>query len=161
MYWHGPRLQRRTGALAVDEPAQQVILEPRADARCLRPTAGQVSYSESGLQTRPLLRAEGRRGKVRIAAAALPVIADALSLEIEALIGTPARRRPAGGKRGPKPRIQQQLEQLSKLPKAKQRAVEQILESVLSRLTGTAGALTKRSASAGRGECFATEYLRG
>jgi hypothetical protein len=48
------------------------------------------------------------------------------------LIGTSACRRPACRNRGPAPRIPLQLEQLRKLPKAKQRAVEQILESVLS-----------------------------
>lgn len=38
----------------------------------------------------------------------------------------------AGGKRGPAPRLQQQLERLSALPKLKQRAVMEVLESMLA-----------------------------
>jgi len=90
----------------------------------------QVQLAETlAIAQQTLAHYEG--GKVRIAAAALPVIAEALSLDIQALIGA-ATNRKASGKRGPKPKIQQQLEQLSKLPKTKQRAVEQILASVLA-----------------------------
>ena len=49
---------------------------------------------------------------------------------MEDLIDTPARR--AAGKRGPAPKLQQQLEQLSRLPKAKQRAIAQVLDSMLA-----------------------------
>lgn len=44
----------------------------------------------------------------------------------------PAASKAAPKKRGPAPKIQQQLEQLSRLPKAKQRAVMQVLDSVLA-----------------------------
>jgi len=36
------------------------------------------------------------------------------------------------GKRGPTPRLQQQIERLSRLPKAKQKTVMEMLEGVLS-----------------------------
>jgi len=36
------------------------------------------------------------------------------------------------GKRGPAPKIQQQLEQLSALPKAKQRFVSEMIDNVLA-----------------------------
>lgn len=89
----------------------------------------QVQLAETlGIAQQTMAHYEG--GKVRIAAAALPVIAQALNLSIEALIDSPSPS--TRGKRGPKPKIQQQLEQLGSLPKAKQRAIEQILESVLS-----------------------------
>lgn len=89
----------------------------------------QVQLAEAlGIAQQTMAHYEG--GKVRIAAATLPTIAQALGIEISTLIGNATTH--GRGKRGPKPRIQQQLEQLSKLPKAKQRAVEQILESVLS-----------------------------
>ena len=43
----------------------------------------------------------------------------------------PAAAHPAARKRGPAPKIQQQLEQLSRLPQAKQRAVMQVIDAVL------------------------------
>jgi hypothetical protein len=38
----------------------------------------------------------------------------------------------ASKKRGPAPKIQQQLEQIEALPKAKQRAIAQVLDSMLA-----------------------------
>jgi hypothetical protein len=57
-----------------------------------------------------------------------PFVAKTLGTSIEALISdtTPV------GKRGPAPKLQQQLEQLSRLPKTKQRLVSQLIESVLA-----------------------------
>jgi hypothetical protein len=46
------------------------------------------------------------------------------------LIGV-AGTRTKRGKRGPAPKIQQQLEQIESLPKAKQRAIAQVLDSML------------------------------
>lgn len=54
----------------------------------------------------------------------------ALDVAVEELIGTPASN--AAGKRGPAPRIQQQLQQIEALPKAKQRAIAQVLDSMLA-----------------------------
>jgi len=72
-------------------------------------------------------------GKVRFAAALLPVLAEALDLTIEALIGVESKLRAKhGGKRGPAPKIQQQLEQIARLPKAKQRFVGEMIDSVLA-----------------------------
>lgn len=60
----------------------------------------------------------------------LPALAQTLGTSVEELIGqSPAR---ANGKRGPAPRLQQQLERLSALPKPKQRAVMEVLESMLA-----------------------------
>jgi hypothetical protein len=60
----------------------------------------------------------------------LPTLAQVLGTTVEELIGqAPAR---ANGKRGPAPRLQQQLERLSALPKPKQRAVMEVLESMLA-----------------------------
>jgi len=85
-----------------------------------------------GIAQQTMTHDEG--GEVRIAASVLPIVADALNVGIEALIGRePKKGKPAAAqKRGPTPKIQQQLQQLSKLPKAKQRAIEQVLESVLA-----------------------------
>lgn len=70
-------------------------------------------------------------GRRRIQVAALPVVARTLKVSLEELFGEssqPAR----GSKRGPAPKWQQQIEAISKLPKAQQRFVSQMLETVLA-----------------------------
>jgi hypothetical protein len=59
----------------------------------------------------------------------VPALARALSVSAEALIGE--AERPAA-KRGPTPKLQQQLERLSALPKPKQKAVMEVLEAMLA-----------------------------
>jgi hypothetical protein len=49
------------------------------------------------------------------------------------LIGDPPS--PAARKRGPAPKLQQQLERISALPKAQQKFVIQMLETVLQQAT--------------------------
>lgn len=68
-------------------------------------------------------------GNRRVPISHLRRLAALLSTSVEVLIGLgqPA----AAGKRGPAPK-QQQLEQLSRLPKAKQRAIAQVLDSMLA-----------------------------
>ena len=68
----------------------------------------------------------GRRG---VPVSVLPLLARTLGTTVEALIGETART-PA--KRGPTPKLQQQVERLSRLPKSKQRVVMEMLEGVLS-----------------------------
>jgi len=68
-------------------------------------------------------------GRRRIPVSALPLLAKALNISIETLIDTPTK---AGGKRGPAPKIQQQLERVSALPKAKQRVIAEVLDSMLA-----------------------------
>lgn len=67
-------------------------------------------------------------GRRRVQVSALPVIAQALGVGIEELVSTPAK--PA--KRGPAPKIQQQLERVSQLPRARQRMVSEVLDSLLA-----------------------------
>lgn len=67
-------------------------------------------------------------GRRRIQVSALPVIAQALGVTVEALVA----EAPKPGKRGPAPKLQQQLERIQQLPKAKQRAIVQMLDSVLA-----------------------------
>jgi transcriptional regulator with XRE-family HTH domain len=71
-------------------------------------------------------------GRRRIQVSALPVIAQALGVGIEELVS----ERPKPGKRGPAPKLQQQLEQLSRLPKAQQRLVSQLIDTVLQQHGG-------------------------
>lgn len=69
-------------------------------------------------------------GRLRLLAGAIPTLAQHLGVSVEELIGTPAKRG-AAAKRGPKGKIQQQLEQVSQLPKAQQRFVMQMLDTML------------------------------
>ncbi len=71
-------------------------------------------------------------GNRRVPISHLPRLAALLGTSVEALIGQPA----AAGKRGPAPKLQQQLEQLSQLPRAQQRFVMQMLDTVLQQQSG-------------------------
>ena len=62
-------------------------------------------------------------------AGALPTLADELGVSVEHLLGETKPK--ARGKRGPVPKIQQQLERVSALPKARQRVVMEVLDSML------------------------------
>lgn len=60
-------------------------------------------------------------GQLRVPISSLPQLASILGVSVEALIGAPGKR--GAGKRGPAPKLQKQLEQLSRLPKAEQKLV--------------------------------------
>jgi len=66
-------------------------------------------------------------GRRRVPVSLLPSLAHALAISIEELIGHEAKP----GKRGPAPKLQQQLEGITRLPKAQQRFVMQMLDTVL------------------------------
>jgi transcriptional regulator with XRE-family HTH domain len=69
-------------------------------------------------------------GRRRIQVSALPLVARALSISLEELLGEakPAAR----SKRGPAAKWEQQIEQIAKLPRAQQRFVTQMLDTVLA-----------------------------
>ena len=67
---------------------------------------------------------------VAIEPAAGQAVARVLGGSIEDLLGTPTTR--TAGKRGPQPKIAQQLEQIRSLPVAEQRAISRVLDSVLA-----------------------------
>ena len=62
----------------------------------------------------------------------LPVIADTLQTMLDALVGQDAAPAAAPKKRWPQKKIRQQLELIEALPVAKQRAIAQVLDSVLA-----------------------------
>jgi len=69
-------------------------------------------------------------GRRRIPLSAIPPLLEALGISFEELVGierATRRRR----KRGPPSKIEQQLEKLSKLPKAKQRFVSEMLDGLI------------------------------
>lgn len=67
-------------------------------------------------------------GRRRVPVSLLPALARALSTSLEALIGE--KTPPA--KRGPAPQLQQKIERLTRLPKAQQRLVLQMLDGVIA-----------------------------
>lgn len=69
------------------------------------------------------------RGRRRVPVSALPTLARTLHVSIEELVSDGEKAR---SKRGPAPRLQQQLEQIRQLPKSKQKFVEQMLDAVLA-----------------------------
>ena len=72
----------------------------------------------------------GRRG---VPVSNLPLLARTLGVSVEALIG----EKTAPAKRGPTPKLQQQVERLSRLPQAKQRVVMEMLEGFLNQAART------------------------
>ena len=66
-------------------------------------------------------------GRRRVQVAQLPPLARALAVTVEDLIG----EEPQPGKRGPAPKLLQQVERIQRLPKAQQRFVMQMIDTVL------------------------------
>lgn len=78
-----------------------------------------------GIAQQTMAHYEG--GTLRIAVALLSPLSTTLGMSLEELVGVPA----TPGKRGPAPKLQQQLERIAALPKAQQRFVMQMLDTVL------------------------------
>lgn len=117
-------------AVSATERAFYVELGQRIAA--LRKAQGltQVQLAEAmGVAQQTLAHYEA--GRLRLLAGALPNLASQLGITVEELVGTPSAKR-AAGKRGPQPKIAQQLQQIEALPKAKQRAISQVLDSVIA-----------------------------
>lgn len=89
----------------------------------------QVQLAERlGVAQQTLAHYEG--GTVRIGVETLAQAAEVLETTLEELLGTQAKRSP--GKRGPQPKIAQQLQRIQKLPAAEQRAIVKVLDAVLA-----------------------------
>ncbi|MFC3549572.1 helix-turn-helix domain-containing protein [Lysobacter cavernae] len=90
----------------------------------------QVQLAEQlGIAQQTMAPYEG--GTLRVAVALLPPLARSLDLSFEELVDSEDKPTLGRGKRGPAPKIKQQLEQIEALPKAKQRAIAQVLDSML------------------------------
>lgn len=69
-------------------------------------------------------------GRRRIPVSALPLLAKLLTTSIdELLLGEQGKT--AGGKRGPTSKLQQQMERVSMLPRAKQKFVMEMIDTVI------------------------------
>ena len=72
-------------------------------------------------------------GRRRLPVSALPTVATTLSVSLDELFGTQAKAvRSAGGKRGPAPQWQQQIEAVAQLPKSQQQFVARMIKTVLA-----------------------------
>jgi len=69
-------------------------------------------------------------GARRIPVSTLPLLAKTLGVSLEVLFGEEAK--PARSKRGPVPQWQSQIEAIAQLPRARQRFVTQMLETMLA-----------------------------
>lgn len=118
-------------AMAVSATERAFYVELGQRVAALRRSRGltQVQLAEAiGVAQQTVAHYEA--GRLRLLAGALPNLADQLGVSVEELVGTPTRR--SNGKRGPAPKLQQQLEQIQALPKAEQRAISRVLDSVLA-----------------------------
>ncbi|MDO8465716.1 MAG: helix-turn-helix transcriptional regulator [Gallionella sp.] len=68
-------------------------------------------------------------GRRRVPVSMLPALALALKVQTDALLGNETKVK---SKRGPAPKWQQQIEAIAQLPKAQQRFVSQVLDTVLA-----------------------------
>jgi transcriptional regulator with XRE-family HTH domain len=68
-------------------------------------------------------------GRRRVPVSLLPQIAETLTVSLEELIG---KKDVQPAKRGPAPKLQQQIERIQRLPRAKQRFVIEMLDTVLA-----------------------------
>jgi transcriptional regulator with XRE-family HTH domain len=68
-------------------------------------------------------------GRRRIPVSALPMLARSLGVSLEELFGDDAA---AAKKRGPAPKLQQQIERIQQLPRTQQRFVMQMLDTVIA-----------------------------
>lgn len=66
-------------------------------------------------------------GRLRVAAALLPPLSKALSIPIDALLG-----ESRATKRGPVPKLQEQMERISALPRGKQRMLLDMINAALN-----------------------------
>lgn len=124
---HLHTLTHPTVAISDDERAFFIQLGARINR--LRKDQGitQVQLAEQlGVSQQTITAYES--GNRRVPISNLPRLATLLDTSVEALIGQPA----TANKRGPTPKLMQQLERLHALPKAKQRMVSEVLDSLLA-----------------------------
>jgi len=66
-------------------------------------------------------------GRLRVAAALLPPVAKHLDVSLEELLGEASKP----GKRGPAPKLQEQIERIGSLPRSKQRMLIDMIDAAL------------------------------
>ena len=102
-----------------------------ADFRKAQGLTQQQLAESLGISQQTMAHYEG--GRLRVAVAMLPPLAHALAVTFDELMGKPVHKKNAMSKRGPAPILQQQIEQISKLPRSKQKFVIDMLDTVIQR----------------------------
>jgi transcriptional regulator with XRE-family HTH domain len=121
-------LERTAMAISQDEREFFVALGSRIAQFRKDSHITQVQLAETLGVSQPTMNAY-ELGQRRVPVSALPVLAKALGVGLEELLGESGT---ATKKRGPAPKLQQQVERLARLPKAQQRMVMQMLDGVLA-----------------------------
>ena len=118
-----------TMTISIEERSFFVSLGERIAALRREHNVTQVQLAEAlGVSQQTMQSYEvGRR---RIPVSALPAVAQTLSVSLDELFGEAPK--PARGRRGPVPQWQEQMEAISKLPRARQRFVTEMLQTVLA-----------------------------
>lgn len=121
-------MEHTTMAISQDDREFFVALGSRIAQYRKDSNLTQVQLAETLGVSQPTMNAY-ELGQRRVPVSALPVLAKALGVGLEELLGesTAATR-----KRGPAPKLQQQVERLAQLPKAQQRVVMQMIDGVLA-----------------------------
>jgi transcriptional regulator with XRE-family HTH domain len=88
----------------------------------------QVQFAERLDLTQQMI-ASYEVGRRRVPVSLLPQIAQILAVSLDELIG---KKDVPRAKRGPAPRLQQQIERIQQLPRSKQRFVMEMLDTVLA-----------------------------
>jgi len=116
--------------VASDNDDRQFFQELGDRIRSFRKAQGltQVQLAERlGYSQQQILSYE--KGRRRMYVSVLPKLAEALSVSVEELLGCVEKR----DGRGRPSKLQRKLERLSKLPRAKQQLVHEILDGVLAK----------------------------
>ncbi|MCX4142272.1 helix-turn-helix domain-containing protein [Paraburkholderia sp. SEWSISQ10-3 4] len=98
-----------------------------ACARKAHELTQQQLAGQLGIAQQTLAHYEG--GRLRLPASLLPELTRTLGLSSDELLG---QNVTPDGKRGPSSKLQQQIEAISRLPKARQRFVSEMLDTVLA-----------------------------
>lgn len=121
-------LERAVMAISQDERVFFVALGSRIAQHRKDSHITQVQLAETLGVSQPTMNAY-ELGQRRVPVSALPTLARTLGVSLEELLG---ESDAAAKKRGPAPKLQQQVERLAQLPKAQQRVVMQMLDGVLA-----------------------------
>ena len=115
-------------AISQDDREFFVALGSRIAQQRKESHSTQVQRAETLGVSQPTMNAY-ELGQRRVRVFALPILAKTLDVGLQELLGeSPAATK----KRGPAPKLQQQVERLAQLPKAQQRVVMQMLDGVLA-----------------------------
>ncbi len=78
-------------------------------------------------------------GRRRVPVSMLPALAEQLSVSIEELVVAGASTRPASKRRGPRSKLDQQIDIIRELPRTKQKFVMKMLEVVITQAMNDLG----------------------